>query len=69
MSRTIFSNHNNRFMVPQGPIIYLVKISLTKPIVLFQTLDVDDFIVDDEGNPINRHTKKKRRIPGTLQDS
>lgn len=31
--------------------------------------DVDDFIVDDEGNPINRHTKKKRRIPGTLQDS
>lgn len=69
MSRTIFSNHNNIFVVPQGPIIYLVKISLTKPIVSFQTLDVDDFIVDDEGNPINRHTKKKRRIPGTLQDS
>ena len=39
------------------------------PIVLFQIIDVDDFIVDDEGNPINRHTKKKRRIPGTLQDS
>lgn len=56
-------------MVPQGPIIYLVKVLLTKPIVLFQILDVDDFIVDDEGNPINRHTKKKRRIPGTLQDS
>ena len=31
-------------------------------------LDVDDFIVDDDGNPI-KHVKKKRRIPGTVQDS
>lgn len=31
--------------------------------------DVDDFIVDDEGNPINKHSKKKRRLPGTVQDS
>ncbi|XP_067032168.1 transcription elongation factor SPT6-like [Acropora muricata] len=30
--------------------------------------DVDDFIVDDEGNPI-KHAKKKKRIPGTVQDS
>ena len=30
--------------------------------------DVDDFIVDDEGNPI-KHAKKKRRIPGSVQDS
>ena len=31
--------------------------------------DVDDFIVDDDGNPINKHSKKKRRIPGTVKDS
>ena len=30
--------------------------------------DVDDFIVDDEGNPINKHSKKKRRLLGTVQD-
>jgi len=30
---------------------------------------VDDFIVDDEGNPI-KLAKKKRRVPGgTVQDS
>ena len=30
--------------------------------------DVDDFIVDDEGNPI-RQTKKKRRLHGAVHDS
>ena len=30
--------------------------------------DVDDFIVDDDGNPI-KHAKKKRRVPGTVKDS
>ena len=30
--------------------------------------DVDDFIVDDEGNPI-RQAKKKRRLPGAVHDS
>ena len=30
--------------------------------------DVDDFIVDDEGNPI-RQAKKKRRLHGAVHDS
>ena len=36
--------------------------------IAYLLLDVDDFIVDDDGNPI-KHAKKKRRIPGTVKDS